>query len=227
MDGFLFDTHIHTAESSPCGVLSAEETVRAYHAAGYSGLCITDHYNAPYFAQWGCPTWNETADRLLLGYRRAAECGAKLGMDILLGTEIRFVGSPNDFLLFGLTEAFFYEYPNVHTYAPEEFCRLMNARGVLVFQAHPFRTMCSVAEPIMPDGIEVINGNPRHNSWNEKAAAYARAHGLYVSAGSDCHQIEDVGQNGIITNTRIWDLDQLIDALKSPETRLYTATEGQ
>ena len=34
---FLFDVHTHTAEVSPCGVLTAEETVANYVSLGYHG----------------------------------------------------------------------------------------------------------------------------------------------------------------------------------------------
>jgi len=226
MAGYLFDTHIHTAESSPCSDLTAEETVQAYHAAGFSGFCVTDHYNERCFAQWGFSTWTETVDALLSGYRRAAECGAALGMDILLGTEIYLAGLRNEFLLFGLTEAFFYEYPNLHTYAAADFRRLMDEHGFLVFKAHPYRGKSSPADSWFLDGAEVLNWSQTKDPHNDMAAAYARAHNLYVSAGSDCHAPEDVGRHGICTDERIQTMAQLVAALQSPETKLYTKMEA-
>ena len=224
--GFLFDTHVHTAESSPCADLTAEETVQAYHAAGFSGFCVTDHYNARVFERWGFPTWKETVDELLSGYRRAAECGAALGMVILPGAEIRFPGSINDYLLFGLTEEFLYAYPDLHTYAPADFRRLMDAHGILVFQAHPCRGKSRPAEPWFLDGMEVLNWSQTQNPNNDKAADYAREHGLHVSAGSDCHEEGDPGRHGILTDTRMQTMEQLLAALQSPATRLYTKTEA-
>ena len=217
MEGFLFDTHVHTAESSFCGVLGAEETVRLYRDAGFSGICVTDHY---------CPTYgHQKLKDILKGYHRAAQCGRELGVDVLLGIELRLRGSLNDYLLFGVTEDFLRAYPRLCEYTMAEMSALMRANDVLVFQAHPFRTMCQAASPQYLDGVEAVNGNPRHNSRNGMAADYARAHGLYASAGSDCHQLEDAGRNGIITTERIRNLDMLKEALKSPETRLY-AMEG-
>lgn len=46
---YLYDTHVHTSESSPCGRLNAQETVRLYSQAGFSGFCITDHYTRDFF----------------------------------------------------------------------------------------------------------------------------------------------------------------------------------
>jgi len=226
MGGFLFDTHIHTAESSPCSDLTAEETVQAYHAAGFSGLCVTDHYNERIIAQWGFSSWRETADAMLLGYRRAAECGARLGMDILLGAELHLDGSKNEYLLYGLTEAFFYEYPNLHTYTQEDLRSLMDAHGVLIFQAHPYRGASLPAEPWFLDGMEVLNWSQMRDPHNDMAEAYARVHKLLVSAGSDCHDLLDVGRHGIITGEKIQNMAQLLAALQSPETMLYTMMEA-
>jgi len=217
MEEFLFDTHVHTAESSPCGVLTAEETVHAYHRLGFSGFCVMDHY---------CPDYGYSKmDDILKGYRRAVKCGRKFGMDILLGVELRVRGALNDYLLIGLTEEMLYDNPRLCDYTLADVYDFTQEHGVLVFQAHPFRSSCTPAPPQFLDGMEVINGNPRHNSRNDRAVAYAKEHGLYVSAGSDCHQIEDAGRNGIITKERIRNLDQLKAALMSPETRLYTMEE--
>lgn len=42
---FRVDTHIHTSEVSPCGKLTARETVEGYRKAGYDAICISDHLN--------------------------------------------------------------------------------------------------------------------------------------------------------------------------------------
>ena len=43
MDGYLFDPHTHTAETSKCGHLPAAEVVDRYVRHGFSGLVVTDH----------------------------------------------------------------------------------------------------------------------------------------------------------------------------------------
>ena len=35
---YLFDTHVHTAEVSPCGTVKAEKMVKLYRESGYSGM---------------------------------------------------------------------------------------------------------------------------------------------------------------------------------------------
>ena len=39
----------------------------------------------------------------------------------------------------------------------------------------------------------MLNANPRHDSHNDRALAYAQAHGLLMTAGSDVHQVGDAG----------------------------------
>ena len=43
MEGYLFDPHTHTAETSKCGHLPAAEVVDRYVRNGFSGLVVTDH----------------------------------------------------------------------------------------------------------------------------------------------------------------------------------------
>ena len=40
---FLFDTHIHTKESSACGEVRAADIVARYKSLGYDGIIVTDH----------------------------------------------------------------------------------------------------------------------------------------------------------------------------------------
>ena len=40
MDGYLFDPHTHTAETSKCGHLPAAEVVDRYVRHGFSGLVV-------------------------------------------------------------------------------------------------------------------------------------------------------------------------------------------
>ena len=48
------------------------------------------------------------------------------------------------------------------------------------------------------DGVEVCNENPRHNSHNDRALAYAKEHHLLMTAGSDVHELGDAGGAGLL-----------------------------
>ena len=43
MQGYLYDPHTHTSETSKCGHLPAAEVVERYVKNGFSGLVVTDH----------------------------------------------------------------------------------------------------------------------------------------------------------------------------------------
>ena len=41
---YLYDCHVHTAETSWCGRVPAGEMAQLYKQAGYTGIVIIDHY---------------------------------------------------------------------------------------------------------------------------------------------------------------------------------------
>ena len=43
-NGYKYETHLHTSETSACAVSSAGDMVRAYADAGYTGIVVTDHF---------------------------------------------------------------------------------------------------------------------------------------------------------------------------------------
>ena len=209
---YKFDTHVHTAESSICSKVMAKDMVNLYLDAGFSGVCITDHYcKGGYtgFDRWD-GSWPEKVNRFLEGYRIAAEYGSSLGLTVLPGAELRFSGFPSDFLLFGLTEQFLYDYPELYDYVLEDFRALAKQHDILVFQAHPFRgEKGNAADPRYLDGVEVLNGHNGHNSRNDLAAEFAKENSLLACAGSDFHHLGGHGTTGLLTSTRIQSMDTL------------------
>lgn len=169
---YRYELHLHTMETSRCGYVRAADQVRAYHRLGYQGLCVTDHLHNTYLSLMDCrDDWNACMDRFLHGYRSARKQAALLGMDVILGIELRFPENDSDYLVYGIDEAWLYGHPFI--------CR-MNHRSffdcfkdeVLIIQAHPYRN-CDVVYHDCIHGLEVINSNPRHNSRNELALALA------------------------------------------------------
>ena len=51
MNGYLYDPHTHTAETSKCGHLPAAEVVDRYVRQGFSGLVVTDHLHPEYLSR--------------------------------------------------------------------------------------------------------------------------------------------------------------------------------
>jgi len=187
----LVETHAHTAEVSACCALPAHETVRAVAERGYAAVVITDH-NVP-----GSTRTAKQCARFARGYELARRAGEKLGIAVLPGMELRFDSEGyNDFLVY-LPDPALYKLRGLPAMGPRAFKRLADERGMLVYQAHPFRRYLFVEPPEVLHGVEVYNGNPRHDSRNALALAYAEEHGLAMLSGSDVHQAYDPGHGGI------------------------------
>ena len=195
---YLYETHFHTAEVSPCGSIPAAEAVRAYHDKGYTGIVVTDHYHGDILNQAGQEaSLDEKVEWWMNGYRLARQTGEALGMTILLGMELRFDGHPEDYLVYGISPAFLHAHPLLYTMTPASFSALAREHGLYFGQAHPFRPGLTRCDPALLDGVEVFNGNLRHNSHDADAQAFAREHGLLETSGSDFHEWEDLARGGV------------------------------
>lgn len=198
-DEYLVKTefHLHTAETSPCGMVPGRKIIKACADAGYGCVLVTDHYLPGMFDR------PETRDLYLKGYREARAAGETLGVTVLPGMEFRFEDAENDFLIYGMEEEDFAGLPaGLSRYTLMDFTAYCHAHGWLVFQAHPFRSWCQVQNPAYLDGIEVYNGNPRQLSHNSEALAFAREHRLLEIAGGDVHQLGDVREQGVMVPRR-------------------------
>ena len=101
---FLFDVHTHTAEVSPCGVLTAEETVANYVSLGYHGIVVTDHFNSWVLIRLPGSTWAEKIESYTTGYRRALAAGQKAGLTVLFGMEMKAADyAYNEYLVYGIS----------------------------------------------------------------------------------------------------------------------------
>lgn len=203
MNKYKYETHFHTSEISPCGRVKASEGVRLYHDAGYAGIIVTDHYFEGFFETLPAVSWDRKADLFLEGYRRASEEGQKLGLDVHPGIELRFNENANDYLIYGFNESFLKEYKELYTLNLKKFRELTEGMGIIIIQAHPFRQNMIPADPSLIDGVEIYNGNPRHNSFNSLAEEYARKNGLKMLSGSDFHQPQDAARGGIVVGSRV------------------------
>jgi hypothetical protein len=228
MHNYLFDVHVHTREVSPCGVLSAVEIVRMYRQAGYHGIVVTDHYypGLPSFQE--SAGWEEAVARYLGGFCRARAEGERIGLTVLWGLELSLRGeNPGDFLVYGLEEAFLLEQPHLYRLELEELRHRIRPAGALVYQAHPFRPGMRPAAAALLDGVEVFNGNPRHDSRNHLAARFAERHRLLAVSGSDVHQVDEVGQGGLRLARIPAGNRDLAELLRDPGSyRLVTAGAG-
>ena len=189
----LFEMHYHTSQTSTCGHVSAADSVRAYRKQGYDGIITTDHFYRSLLEGFGEDLdWSRRIDRWLEGYRLARRTGEREGLVVLLGMELRFDHSPNDYLVYGWTEDLLKTTPEPYAWNEERFHAFAQDNGLFFAQAHPFRPHLTRCPAAYLDGMEVFNGNLRHDSHDSLAAAFAEEHGLIPLCGSDLHEWEDL-----------------------------------
>ncbi len=176
--------HAHTYPVSPCGEVAAADVVKNYADIGYHSIVIANHFT-PYMEFY--EDKKKTIERYLSDYYVAREAGERLGVNVILGCEIKFRSDPNDYLLYGVDENFL---STVHDYIElgfKEFSKDLRSDDLMIIQAHPFRDNQILADPEYLDGIEAFNLHPHHNSRVALAARYAKEKGLIMTAGTDYH----------------------------------------
>jgi len=209
------ELHAHTAQVSPCAVMTAEQVVDEYIAAGYTTLLIADHF-CDYVMDNGGVTWKQKVDHYLAGYRRAKEYAGDR-INVLLGCELRFVGSMNDYLIFGMTEEFLYDHPELHKMQLKRFRPFAVENNMLIVQAHPFRNAMEIMAPKFLDGMEVFNStpNPPHDNRDDVANLWAMRYGLIRTSGSDFHGGSYKINGGILTDEPVTSIEQLVEILRA------------
>lgn len=181
---YTVELHAHTNPASSCGDFPANEAVDFYVAAGVTSLAITNHFNSDLLAG----NAKENIKKYLEDYHLAKET-AKDNINVILGIEIRFDGSWNDYLVFGIDENELEFYASLTPYGIENFYKeAKNDRNVII-QAHPFRNNVTLAPVNSIDGIEAYNVHPVHNQRNAFSAQHAKKHDLLVTGGSDFHHV--------------------------------------
>jgi len=228
---YLYETHLHTRESSLCAGASAVEQVHYYKQRGYTGIIVTDHFlngnsTSPGYHNQEQDldlTWEDHLDYLLAGYRAAKACGDKIGLDVFYGLEFTFKGG-TDLLIYGLDESFMYANPWLNRLSLPELSALCRANNAYVAQAHPYRersyiTTPGPVDPQYLDGVEVYNATDPDAS-NSQAMAFAKAHGLPMQSGSDIHHVSQETLGGIFLNQRAESIHCIIEAIKTGAVEL-------
>jgi predicted metal-dependent phosphoesterase TrpH len=190
------DLHCHSEASADCRTPLAAFPVRCARR-GISVQAITDHNEV-----WG-------AQKL-----RALAAGT--GLTVIVGEEV----STRDGEIVGL----FLESKIEAGLSAEETIERIRAQGGLVLLPHGFdplkrarltpQALERVGRGI--DIVEAFNARISRPTYNRAAAAWADAHGLPKSAGSDAHIERDIGDAWVQTPTR--DIDgpaALLEALRA------------
>lgn len=217
---------MHTKEASACAGSTGEEMARAYAAAGYTGIIITDHFFYGNTAVDRSLPWEDWVERFCLGYEHAKAEGDKLGLQVFFGWESCYQGT--EFLIYGPDKKWLLEHPQIRdATVPEQF-ELIHQGGGIVVHAHPFREASYISEirlfPEYVDGVEGVNAThsstrktiPLHPEYNERAINYAREHGLPLTGGSDQHNMEMI-MGGMVFARRLTDIHDFAGAVIAGE----------
>lgn len=221
--GFLYETHVHTAETSRCARATAREQVRFYKSRGFDGIVITDHFLGGNTTVPDDLDWEKRVSLFCRGYEEAAEEGEKLGLKVFFGWEHTHLGA--DFLTYGLDKQWLYNNRDLDLMDINSYLDFVRAQGAYVVHAHPFREDFYIPMiqllPRKVDAVEIINAC-RKDFENRLAAQYAENYGLQIFAGSDNHVAERQKRlSGIETEKELSSIDELIAAVRAGEFKLF------
>jgi len=195
---YLYETHLHTRESSSCGVSRGPEYVQRYKDLGYSGIIITDHFfNGNCRVDRNYP-WKKWVQEYCRGYELAREEGLRRGLDVFFGWEETLNG--NDYLIYGLDKEWLLGHPDAAYWTPKEQFDEVTRYGGCVVLAHPFRFLQNIDRISFHNGC--ISALEAANSGNSQisdalAWAYAKKIKVSVTAGSDIHYAADIRQDTV------------------------------
>lgn len=223
---FKTELHLHSAEVSHCGKVYSPDIVKKYKEAGYDTVVLTNHMSKYTFRSknegaWDGMTWDEKVTFFISGYKKLKEAAGD-ELNVILGMELRFYKSPNDFLVYGVTEEFLRKSGDIMDTTLKELKPILEENGMLIYQAHPFRNGMEITKPELLDGIEVFNGHCNHDSRNNIARLWAERFDLKKTSGSDFHHDYQKPAGGILTDMEIKDNETLLEVLKNGQYQLIT-----
>lgn len=230
---YLYETHMHTCESSACAVSSGKEMAQAAKDMGYTGIIITDHSWYGNNCIDSRLEWEEWIEQFCKGYENARDWGEKIGLDVFFGYESGYRGP--EFLVYGVDKFWLKAHPQIRDASVQEQYRLIHGAGGMVIQAHPFRRADYIREfrqfPEDVDGVEAVNGahsspmstSHRYPEFNDQAFVYAKEHNLPVTAGSDIHYRELFG-GGMAFKRKLDSVEDFCRAVMGGED--YILTDG-
>jgi predicted metal-dependent phosphoesterase TrpH len=191
------ELHSHSALSYD-GRDPVEMLLEQAQAVGLDALAVTDH---------------DEIDASL----RAAELADDYGLIGIPGMEV--TSADGHVLAIGVEDAV----PSGLTFA--ETLEEIRSRGGLAIVPHPFQSSRSGVAPNITqealasaDAIEVYNSRLLTGRANRKAERFAATHDLPMTAGSDAHIAEMVGQAVTRVGAEERTLDGILDAVRTGRT---------
>ena len=226
---YMYETHLHTAETSDCASAPGAMQAKRYKILGYDGIFVTDHfYNGncrPAIRE--CGNYRRKVELFCAGYEAAKAEGDKIGLKVFFGWEYSYEGA--DLLTYGLDKQWLLDNPDVCEISVFEYCDRVHRDGGFIVHAHPFRDAGYIREihllPQRTDAVEVFNSGNRTPEMNARAEWYAGQYGLPVTAGTDNHHLSAERLSGIVTEKPIMTSGDYIEAIKQRRLSLILPDE--
>ena len=196
------DLHTHTSPRSPCSNIDPLELIREASRLKLDGICLTEHQ-----VLWQPEEIEELARGVQIGIFRGNE----------------FTTNQGDVLVFG------YEQDVKDLLTIQDLRDQVAAAGGFMIAAHPFRGFktfgigplqmnveqaCEWKVFDFVDAIEVRNGKVSDEE-NDMAAKVAARLGLPGTAGSDAHEVNEVGKWTTDFEREIENEQQLVEELRA------------
>lgn len=142
-----------------------------------------------------------------------------------MGIEIRLEPGCEDFLIYGIDEAFLFSTPGLCFFDQQDIYKLCHEYGAVFYQAHPFREPCIPRSPEFLDGVE-YNQRPGGGNHNERLDVWIKNYPhLKRVSGSDCHDVSQAGFGGIETEEEVNDIKELTELMKEKQVKLIITEE--
>ncbi len=186
---YTYETHLHTNQSSACGMTKGKDYIPYYQDLGYAGIMVTDHFFRGNTAVPRNLPWRERIHLFCKGYEDAREAGEKAGFSVFFGWEENHQG--DEYLIYGVDKEWMLDHPEMEFWNRKQQFDAIHSAGGCVIQAHPFRDRDYLSVLHLStgcvDAVEGYNGGNRPEN-DILAVRYAKILDLPVTAGSDMHQ---------------------------------------
>ncbi len=209
---YKIELHAHTSPASGCSELAPEEFIRRLKDKGYDAVCVTNHF----YAGGAFMKADDPVGKYMEDFYRTKEIGEKNGIRVILGAEFRFHENTNDYLVYGIDEAFLRETVSQFSLTYRDFYETYKSPDRIILQAHPFRNGIVPMDGGHMDAIEAFNMHPGHNSRVAKSSQYAIDERIpLITVGTDLHHPGHEGTSSLRTKTVPADSRELVTLLRS------------
>lgn len=213
MNGYLYETHLHTSQASACGRVQGADYIDYMIDMGYQGMIVTDHF----FNGNSCVPpipWKERVHWYASGFEQAKKAAANRDFDVFFGVEFNFKG--DEYLIYGVDEKWLCDNEDIMSLSRGQVYERVKAAGAIMIQAHPYRERGYLSDirltPSVSDGIEIYNAANRDNE-NALAYRYAQKLNVPVTAGSDIHYLDPDAMGGMLFPERLKNISDFVNAV--------------